>query len=181
MKRGVPPATIRAMRTPLAPPLLFLTLLAACGTPVSRRSLDELYAELRAEESVSPEERDQRIARVHELLKAPRSSEERLQAAALLLDSTDPADLAVASEQALRAAQDGDDRGFPLAAEAIDRELLLQGLPQRYGTQYVFSPATGHWYLYDWDPTTTDAERQAMGTPTLAEALGRLKLLNAEE
>ena len=106
------------------------------------------------------------------------SAEEELWAASILLDSDDPLDLEHAAELALSAAERGLDRGFRLAAEAIDRGLLVQGYPQRYGTQYVYTPATGRWSLWIWDPATSDAERAAMGLPTLHEALARADLLN---
>jgi hypothetical protein len=101
-------------------------------------------------------------------------------AATLLLDSPDVADLDLARDLALAAAERGDERGFPLAAEAIDRALMLRGEPQRYGTQYVSVPGYG-WVLYRWDPATTDAERASMGVPPLAEALERLKTLNGAD
>ena len=98
-------------------------------------------------------------------------------ATTLLLDSPDVGDLDLARDLALEAAKRGDDRGFPLAAEAIDHALMLRGEPQRYGTQYVEVPGYG-WVLYRWDPLTTDAERASMGVPPIAEALERLKVLN---
>jgi len=101
-------------------------------------------------------------------------------AATLLLDSPELDDLDLARDLALEAAERGDDRGFPLAAEAIDHGLMLRGEPQRYGTQYVDVPGYG-WTLYRWDPLTTDVEREAMGVPPIAVALERLKLLNGVE
>jgi hypothetical protein len=101
-------------------------------------------------------------------------------ASILLLDSPEIADLELARDLALEGAERGDDRGFPLAAEAIDRALMLQGEPQRYGTQYLHVPEFG-WVLYRWDPLTTDAERASMGVPALDEALERLKVLNGAD
>ena len=72
----------------------------------------------------------------------------------------------------------GDARGLPLAAEAIDRALKEQGLPQKYGTLYDFNRLTRKWELYRWDPKTTDAERTAMGVVTLEEARRRVQVLN---
>jgi len=86
--------------------------------------------------------------------------------------------LVIAGNELLDAAERGAEEGFPLAAEAIDRECLQLGVPQRYGTQYVFSPVTGEWLLYQWDPATSDVERRAMGVPPLSEALARVRELN---
>ena len=105
---------------------------------------------------------------------------DRLYAASLLLDSDSLGDLGLARDLALEAAKNGEDDGYPLAAEAIDRSLMKQGLPQRYGTQYVHLPEFG-WVLYRWNEAISDAERRAMGVPTIAEALERLKVLNGIE
>ncbi|MEM7309801.1 MAG: hypothetical protein AAF682_24205 [Planctomycetota bacterium] len=105
---------------------------------------------------------------------------DRLYAAELLLESDSTEDLGLARDLALEAAENGDDRGFPLAAEAIDRSLMKQGLPQRYGTQYVYLPEFG-WILYRWNERVTDAERTAMGVPPIQDSLERLKRLNAKE
>jgi len=119
------------------------------------------------------------MARVRELLDegAELTNVERLYAAALLLDSAALEDLARAQDLALQAAAAGEDRGFPLAAEAIDRQLLTLGRPQRYGTQYVWSASTATWALYPTDPVTGDVERRAMGLVSLAEARARASLL----
>lgn len=121
-----------------------------------------------------------RVAEVRELVERSDSSltaEQRLFAAAVLLDASDPLDLRLAERLALDAAAAGEERGFPLAAEAIDRQCLVLGLPQRYGTQYVWSPASGRWSLYPTDPATSDVERRAMGVPELAEAIARAEEL----
>lgn len=56
-----------------------------------------------------------------------------------------------------------------LAAAALDRWLMYQGKPQKYGTQFV--PDGKRWRLWDLDPTTTDAERTANHVPVLQEQL----------
>src|ERR1700694_3121793 len=43
-----------------------------------------------------------------------------------------------------------------LAAAALDRWLMYQGKPQKYGTQFVSDGK--RWRLWDVDPTTTDNE-----------------------
>jgi hypothetical protein len=164
--------------------------LAACANPGTSQRLERLYARSLAEpgdvgaalDLARLEEQRQEAAAEARRLHAEgklASDRDRLIAATLLLDSPELADLELARDLALDVAQRGDDRGFPLAAEAIDRSLYLQGLPQRYGTQYAHVPGYG-WVLYRWDERTTDAERTGMGVPTLAEALERLKRLNAK-
>lgn len=52
-----------------------------------------------------------------------------------------------------------------LAAAALDRYLMYQGLPQKYGTQ--FKKVDGKWQLWQVDPTVTDAERAEWNVPPL--------------
>jgi hypothetical protein len=67
------------------------------------------------------------------------------------------------------------ERGLPgarwLAAAALDRWLMYQGRPQKYGTQIV--PDGTRWRIWDTDPTTTDADRAAWDVPTMADQLER--------
>ena len=56
-----------------------------------------------------------------------------------------------------------------LAAATLDRWLMYQGKPQKYGTQFV--PDGKRWRLWDIDPSTTDAERAANHVPSLQEQL----------
>lgn len=56
-----------------------------------------------------------------------------------------------------------------LAAAALDRWLMYQGKPQKYGTQFV--PDGKRWRLWDVDPDTTDAQRLATHVPALQEQL----------
>lgn len=167
-------------------PLLFFT--AACA---SSTSLTGMYKDSRSDAELgdSPENlfetslaRRERVQRVHVLIAEGQvvTSEDQLHAGALLLDSNLPEDLDLAADLALQAAEAGEERGFRLAAEAIDRGLMLRGLPQKYGTQYVWSPISERWTLYPWDETTTDAERSAMGVPSLASAVARVGQLNQE-
>jgi hypothetical protein len=66
-----------------------------------------------------------------------------------------------------------------LMAQAWDRIMVRNGKPQWYGTQFVRSKATGKWELYPTDPNVvTDAQRQAMGLPTLAEEKAHLAAIN---
>ena len=64
-----------------------------------------------------------------------------------------------------------------LAAATLDRYLMNQGKPQRYGTQY--KKVDGKWILWEVDPAVTDEERAEWDTPSLAEARQRLQEMNA--
>lgn len=65
-----------------------------------------------------------------------------------------------------------------LAAASWDRYMLRKKLPQWYGTQYEQDPKTRRWRLYAVDAArVTDAERAALGLPSLREARSRAKLL----
>jgi len=57
-----------------------------------------------------------------------------------------------------------------LYAGSTDRLLMLEGKPQKYGTQYRRKKDSKDFYLYRIDPATTDDERKAFNVPTLAEA-----------
>ena len=156
-----------------------LILFACAGSPPSselgklyRDNLEDAGGGSASALAETESRRAGRVFRVRELAaQGPiESIEDRLFAASILLDSPEMRDLTLAEDLALSAALDGDDRGFPLAAEAIDRQCLTLGQPQRYGTQYVWSPQDETWSLYPTDPATSDAERRSMGVPTLAEA-----------
>lgn len=58
---------------------------------------------------------------------------------------------------AKRSAEMGHNPGRWLAAAALDRWLLNQGKPQKYGTQFYSDGKS--WRLLKLDPDTTDAER----------------------
>jgi hypothetical protein len=66
-----------------------------------------------------------------------------------------------------------------LRVDAWDRIMQESGKPQWYGTQYVRSKTTGKWELYPTDPSAvTDAQRKAIGLPSLSEAMAVVAQLN---
>jgi hypothetical protein len=66
-----------------------------------------------------------------------------------------------------------------LAADAWDRVMTRAGKPQWYGTQYVRSKTTGKWELYPTEPgVITEAQRKAIGLPTLEEDKAHLDQIN---
>jgi hypothetical protein len=182
-----------AKRTLRPLPLLLLPLLAvllgACQSSPTKR-LERLYDQAtldigdpasRSEQRRTNARRAERVLEAIEVfgeLEAP-TPLDRLRAAVILMDSTEVDHLEIARDLALAAAQEGDERGFRLAAEATDLWLMSQDLAQWYCTQYVYTPITGTWSLYPYDPSVTDERRRQMGVPTLAEALARLDELNA--
>jgi hypothetical protein len=66
-----------------------------------------------------------------------------------------------------------------LAAAALDRWLMYQGQPQKYGTQFV--PDGKRIRLWDVDPATTDAERAAIHVPSLAEQFHQAEIATQRE
>lgn len=110
-----------------------------------------------------------------------KTAEEHFYAGAILVRSGDIEQLLVAESLGRRAAILGDERGKPVAGEAVDRQALANGQPQRYGTQYVYSHVTGNWQIYLLDPETTDEERAATGLPPLAWFEDRVRQLNGSE
>lgn len=93
---------------------------------------------------------------------AVRSDDARVAAAEVLLRSGERAHVALCQDLALgllprhRAARE-------LAARAFDRLRVLDGLPQKFGTQR--GPDGAEWPC---DPATTDSERSKWGIPPLA-------------
>jgi hypothetical protein len=159
-------------------PFLAAAGLAACRAP-DPGGLDEAYlATLEARTEVGfnahGEASQERLARSREVVLEMvssgriRSAGEHVQAAFVLTSSRELAELDLAHRLALRAGELGDARGWPIAAEALDRALYLQGQPQRFGTQYVYEPVLQRWALYPVDPTTSDEERSEFGIPPLA-------------
>jgi hypothetical protein len=73
----------------------------------------------------------------------------------------------------------GDRDSLWLAAAALDRWLMYQGKPQKYGTQFV--PDGKRIRLWDVDPATTDTERAANHVPTLHEQLCQAEIASQQE
>jgi len=167
---------------------LILLCLASCTTP--SQSLKNMYANsLREREGGSvfdtlgdryQANQERRLALVRQYLaeEEVQSSDDYLYAGALLSTSPYEEDLIAAQMSGLKAAEMGEDRGFRVAAESIDRYAMHVGKPQRYGTQFYYVEVIEKWRLYPVDPRTTDAERKAMGIEPLAELLERTELLN---
>lgn len=184
LRMVVCPMTIRT--SVLALPLL---LAAACAS--RGPSIDRVWAELEADARhtqplADPDARGEaatadraaearRIAEAGEL----ESGRDHFRAALVLAESKAPADWALAAELGRKAAELGEPLGLRVAAEAIDKDLVRQGLPQRFGTQFAWDAAREIWRLHPIDPATTDAERASMGVPTYSELIAAELALNA--
>ncbi len=70
---------------------------------------------------------------------------------------------------AMRAARCGLAEARQLAAAALDRRLMYEGKPQKYGTQY--RREGGQWFLWPINPRTSDAERAKWAVPPVADAV----------
>jgi hypothetical protein len=114
-----------------------------------------------------------RAIRVKKIMDADglKDAEDHFEAALVLVEVDDIDVLKVSETLALKAADMGESRGFRVAAEAQDKQLVRMGMAQRYGTQYIYEPVLRGWRLYPYDARTTDEERKAMGVPPLAELI----------
>lgn len=109
-------------------------------------------------------------------IRGPRAS---YYAACVLITSNDVETLELARDLAYVAARGPEpERALPVAARAVDRILIRQRRPQRYGTQVAFDGELGRWKLASFDPQTTDEDRRAMYLPTLAEQRERAERMN---
>ena len=167
---------------------LLLLLAPACRTRSPLKSMHEasmdevsgkgLYAGLDPEHEERQRGRLQRTRAIVEAGELERA-EDYLYAGLLLVSSSEPADLRTAEELGREASERGDGRGLRVAAEAVDKLLLLPGRPQKYGTQSLWSPVRGVFELGLVDPFTTDDERRDMGVPSLEEIRQRVEMLNS--
>ncbi len=173
--------------------LLTIPLLLAASCASSTRPIDDLWsgyeADARRAQALADPDDDTR-ARVHERADRARAlaqegqlenGQDFLHAAVLLVESERPADWALAAELGNAAAELGAPLGLRVAAEAIDKDLVAQRLPQRYGTQFDWDPTNQLWRLHPVDPTTTDEERASMGVPPYAELIAAELELNARK
>ncbi len=127
-----------------------------------------------AEEAAGEDESFRLIDRLrsHPALTAA-AGHEALRAARLLAVSGDPADLPAVAALAGRAHESGIDGAGVIHAEAVDKIALFQGRPQRYGT--VMVEHQGDIVQPPVDPTVPDADRTALGVPTLGELRRRMR------
>ncbi|HZR41565.1 MAG TPA: DUF6624 domain-containing protein [Ktedonobacteraceae bacterium] len=127
-------------------------------------------------------ERDaQRRQRVTELIAqgALNVAEDYYHAALIFQHGESVEDIWKAHTLASTSAQLGFGQGKWLAAAALDRWLMYQSKPQKYGTQFV--PDGKRWRIWDVDPTTTDADRAEWDVPPLEEQLKRAEDMTRQD
>mgnify|MGYP005620298657 CR=1 FL=1 len=116
-----------------------------------------------------------RRKRVHEMIAAGElhAADDFYHAAMVLQHSRELDDFMTVHELCRKAAEmDPEHAGARwLAAAALDRWLVNQDKPQKYGTQY--RREDDRWILLPVDPETTDEERAEWNVPPLAEAQAR--------
>jgi len=83
-------------------------------------------------------------------------------------------DYEIANKLAKKGMELGDERSKWLYAATLDRYLVSQGKPQKFGTQFRKNKK-GKWEAGSIDSTTTDEERARYNVPPLAESLARFK------
>lgn len=74
-----------------------------------------------------------------------------------------------ANKLAKAALDAGEEDARWIYAATMDRYLMSQGKPQKYGTQFTL--VNGNFLLYQVDPATTDEERTAYNVPSLSEQI----------
>lgn len=116
------------------------------------------------------------------LIRSPRNLRgvDYFRAAVVFLHGGDLADLRVARRLAHLGAQAGYSRCLRIEALAIDRELILQGKKQFFGTQFHRTPR-GKWELFPYNPRTTDGERERYKVDSLQKLKNIVKSLNTEK
>lgn len=120
------------------------------------------------------------VSRVKEWISAGslQSAEDHYLAARVLMRSDVLEDVWQAHLMASYAGMQGESRGRRLAAAAVDRWLMLQSYPQKYGTQYVSDGKKLR--LYDVDSRTSDEERRAWDVAPLAAQQSRAEQLTVQ-
>ncbi len=117
----------------------------------------------------------QRRQRVTELIAQGvlKVAEDYYHAAMIFQHGETPEEIWQAHQLASTASELGFSSARWLAAASLDRWLMYQGKPQKYGTQIV---SDGKRYrLWDVDPTITDEDRAAYNVPPLTELPGYLE------
>ncbi len=119
-----------------------------------------------------------RIQIVREILESDVefSGSDYFHACIILMHGDCPDDFWHAHGLALRAVDHQYNGARPFAAAAYDKWLMYQGLPQKFGTQYV--PDGVGLRLWDVDPVTTDQERAMWELPTIVELQQKIVDLN---
>jgi hypothetical protein len=172
--------------------LLCIAPISACVAATTNQELQKLEEADQADRAPGSNKIDwdvvgkhdlARQARAAQILKAGdvRTADDYFNAALIFQhgDAVEDTELALAlATTAVRIDSNNKDAKI-LTAQAWDRILVKRGKPQWYGTQFFKNKATGKWEMSPTDPTVvTEAQREAMGIPTIAETQAHLDALN---
>jgi hypothetical protein len=126
-----------------------------------------------------------RRARATDILKAGevRTADDYLNAAVIFQhgDAVEDTELALALATTATRIDSTNKDAKVLTAQAWDRIMVKRGKPQWYGTQFFKNKTTGRWEMSPTDPVAvTEAQREAMGVPTISDTKTHLDALNAK-
>jgi hypothetical protein len=172
----------------IARSLLAAGLFLGCAT-THKSEISVVYSDFRSDmekhagalhDDAMIRRQNERTVKVKKIIdtKGLKTAQDTFEAAVILVQTDDLDVLKLSETLGLKAAEMGEEKGFRVAAEAIDKQMVKMGVAQRYGTQYVYEPVLKGWRLYPYDPRTTDAERKAMGVQPLDELKKGEDLLN---
>jgi GNAT superfamily N-acetyltransferase len=136
------------------------------------------YKALRARDAARRKRVDELLAQA-EATRAALDDEDHYHAALIYQHGDEVDEVAKARACALKAAELGHAKARWLAAAALDRWLMYQGKPQKYGTNMV--PDGERTRVWDVDSGTNDAERAAWDVPPIAEMERRAAEVSARE
>jgi hypothetical protein len=168
---------------PCDPPVAPITLGDGEPPAITARMRALFTADQKARQStpidwsrIAPEDGQRRHETLNYLTAGQISAPESLYYAAFIFQHGNcPEHYDLAHQLAEQAVQRGYIQARWICAASLDRALMSRGLPQKYGTQYV-SYSDGPLQLYQYDPTTSDEERQQYDVPPLSELLRGTKL-----
>ena len=112
-----------------------------------------------------------------------RTADDYLNAAILFQhgDAIEDTELALALATTASRIDPGNKDAKILTAQAWDRILVRRGKPQWYGTQFSRDTSTGKWVMSPIEPgVVSEAQREAMGIPTISQTQAHLDALNAK-
>jgi hypothetical protein len=166
--------------------------------PAVSRRIKELFDLDQAREStarqgkswtlISAEDRERQKEILNYLQKGQINSAEDLYHAAMIFQHGNCAEhYKLANQLSEMAVSKGSSPAKWLYAATLDRYLMREGKPQKFGTQFVkVGPdgavgggPTSRWQLWEVDPATTDAERAKYDVPPLEEQRKKVERLNA--
>lgn len=179
------------MKRSIVTSALLLLLFSSCASLSPSDQLQQMYVKTvepppqnkkltRDDVAAMRKNIDRRAVRVRKLVEEEQvtNADDSFRAAVILSKSERMEDIALAQELALRSYEDGVEQGIEVVAHCMDKQLMMKRRPQLFGTQVVLDPETGKWRLWNIDPSTTDAKREAFNIPPLHVLQERVELQN---